>query len=208
MTDSARPTQNAASGAEIAPEPAASDPVQPDSVPPEFSAPVDLRALRGGRKRFQLEAGAEERAAIARRLGAPGLERLEGEIELTATKAELRAAGVLRAALTRECVSSLEEMTETVEDAFDIVFLRAAPDRPVADGRADDEDAEGVAEDWDAPEVHEGDIFDLGEFLTQQLALAMDPFPRKPGAPDLAAQYGDGGPVSPFAGLAAKIEEN
>jgi len=184
-------------------------PAGPEPAAPEFSAPQDVRALCGRSKRFRLEADAPARARIAARLRVPAVERLEGDVELAVTKAEIRATGVLRAALTRECVASLEEMTETVEDPFDVVFLRARPDAgAAASGGETDAGTEQAAEDWDAPEVHEEDVFDLGEFLTQQLSLAMDPFPRKPGAESLAARYGEDGPVSPFADLAARIEES
>lgn len=173
----------------------------------EFSVAVDLRDLRGAPKHFRLAAGPAECALIAGRLGVPGVRRLEGEVTLKVSKTEIHAAGVLGAALTRQCVASLEEMTETVEDAFDVVFARAAPPVSQAPDREPDRE-KAEADDWEAPEVHEGDVFDLGEFLTQQLALAMDPFPRKPGAASLAERYGEDKPVSPFADLASRMRDN
>ena len=170
-----------------------------DAPQTEFSHAVDLRDLRGAPGAFDLAASPSQCALIAKRLGVPGVSRLEGRVTLKVSKTEIIASGVLKADLTRECVASLEEMAETVEDAFEVGFLRAAP------SEAPEEDE---AEDWDAPEVHEGDIFDLGEFLTQQLALAMEPFPRKPGAVSLAERYGEDKPVSPFADLASKIRES
>ena len=174
-----------------------------EETPVEFSVAVDLRALKGGRKTFRLAASPEECALLAKRLGVPGVQRLEGEIALAVSKTEITAAGTLHAALTRQCVASLEEMTETVEDAFEIAFVRSPPNAPQPQ-----DEGEAETEDWDAPEVHEGDVFDLGEFLAQQLALAMAPFPRKPGAASLAEQYGEDKPVSPFADLARRLEDN
>jgi hypothetical protein len=60
-------------------------------------------------------------------------------------------------------------------------------------------------EDWlDAPDVHEGALIDVGELLVQQLSLAMDPFPRKAGAPSLVDQFGAQHEESP---LAAALEQ-
>ena len=97
--------------------------------------------------------------------------------------------------MTRECVASLEEMKEIVDEAFEVEFLRQKPEPNL------NEDVE----DWELPEVHEGQIFDIGELLVQQLSLAMKPFPRKEGAVSLTELYGDGGSVSPFADLADRF---
>lgn len=161
----------------------------------EFSVPVDLRSAGLTEKRFELSANAQECALIAKRLGIPAVGKLEGEVSLTASKTEIKASGMLRAELTRECVASLEEMAETIDEPFEVVFARAP-------AGTEPESLEEQLEDLDAPDMHIGEVFDVGEFLTQQLALAMDPFPRKPGAQSLADQYGEDKPISPFAALA------
>lgn len=167
----------------------------------ELTAPVDLRSAGLADRRFKLAATPQECALIAKRLMIPGVGKLEGEISLTASKTELKAVGELHAELTRECVASLEEMAETVDEVFEVVFMRA-----VAGATA--EAVEEEFEDWDAPEVHEGDVFDLGDFLIQQLALAMEPFPRKEGAQSLVDQYGQDKSISPFAVLAEEDENS
>lgn len=164
----------------------------------EFSAPADLRRLAGSEKIFRLSASPEERSSVSRRLGVRGVETLEGEVTLFITKTHIKASGVLRAILLRECVASLEEMTERIEEPFEIEFLRA----PAA---VSSEPIELEDEDLDAPEIYEGDVFDLGEFLTQQLSLAMSAFPRKEGAVSLAEEFGEDKPVSPFAALAKDL---
>lgn len=179
-----------------------------EGVAAEFSVAVDLRELRGAPKRFELAASPEQCGRIAKRLGVRGVQRLEGEVSLSVSKIEITAKGVVRATLARQCVASLEEMTETVDETFEAVFLREAPKAHEAQDDAADLDGEADGGDWDAPEIHESDIFDLGELLTQQLALAMAPFPRKPGATSLAEQYGEDKPVSPFADLARRLHES
>ena len=171
----------------------------PSGAVPEFSYEIEVGDLGKQGKVFRLAANEEERARIAVRLGVPAVWKLEGELRVSATKSAIRVEGALEAELTRECVASLEEMQETVSETFDIDFLREAPE------------TESLEEDIDAPEVHEGDRLDLGELLVQQLALAMDPFPRKQGAQSLAEAYAPKETVSPFAalkGVLAKDDDN
>ena len=159
---------------------------------PEFSYEIELGDLGKTGKVFRLSATEEQRARVAARLGTPSVEKLEGEMRVTSTKTAIRIEGSIDAALTRECVASLEPMQEEVSETFEIDFLRTPPD-----------DADG--EDWDAPDVHEGDSLDLGELLVQQLSLAMDPFPRKEGAKSLAEAYAPKENISPFAALQGVI---
>ena len=167
-------------------------------APPEFSFSVNLGELSSSGKRYQLKAEQEECGRIAQRLGVVAVRDLEGEVHIRATKTIIDISGSLRAELTRECVSSLEEMDEAVADSFELQFFRS---EQALEAIEDEEEAEFA-------EVHEGDTFDLGELLVQQLSLAMDPFPRKPGATSLAAEFGADKAVSPFAGLHESLEKN
>lgn len=169
-----------------------------DHAPPnELRVEVDLDALPSEGRTFRLEADAAARAAIAKRLRVLSFEALTGDIHLVATPSEFAARGVLRAAVMRECVASLEPFTERIEDGFAVDFQRATEDAAAQTG----------AGDWDAPEIHAGPVFDIGELLVQQLSLAMDPFPRKPDAKSLAETYGAAATASPFAALAEKLKK-
>ncbi len=160
-----------------------------DKAEPEFSYEIELDDVGKQGKRFKLSANDEERRKIAARLKAISIEKLAGELRITASKTAIRVEGVIEAELTRECVASLEPMGETVSEAFEIDFLREPPEEAIEE------------DDLDAPEVHQGATLDLGELLVQQLSLAMDPFPRKEGAQSLAEAYAQPEKVSPFAGL-------
>lgn len=173
----------------------------PEIVDPEFNVPANLEELGRNGKVFHLSADENVRKKIAVRLKIPSVEQLEGTVRLSATKTAINAKGDLRAVLTRECVSSLELMSETVEESFDITFSR---------GEASSMN-EGDEADWEAAEIHDGDIFDLGELLVQQLSLSMTAFPRKIGAPSLADQYGNDDEAPAFAilkGVLQKSEQN
>lgn len=167
-------------------------------APPEFSFEVDLCSLAPAGKQYQLKASPDECEKVANRLGVIAVHLCQGEIHIGATKTIIAISGTVRGAMTRECVASLEEMEEAVADSFELEFFR--------DERAIDADDDSI--ERDLAEIHEGDVFDIGELLVQQLSLAMNPFPRKEGAPSLAAEYGaeDGG--SPFAELHQILEKN
>ncbi len=171
-----------------------------ENIPPEFSVEVDLSALSRVGKTLRLAANEGECRKIAKRLGVVSIGDLEGEVRLTASKADIAATGVVRASLVRECIASLEPLSEVVDETFDIKFVRQALPE-VADNAED-------GEDWDLPELHEGDIFDVGELLVQQLSLAMAAFPRKQGASSLVEQYGQTELDSPFSVLQAVFEKD
>jgi len=100
-----------------------------DHAPPnELRVEVDLDALPSEGRTFRLEADAAARAAIAKRLRVLSFEALTGDIHLVATPSEFAARGVLRAAVMRECVASLEPFTERIEDGFAVDFQRATED--------------------------------------------------------------------------------
>lgn len=175
----------------------------------EFSYAVDVAALGRARRAFQLETNEEQRARVAERLGMLSIEQFSGGLQVTATKAVIKISGDFSADLTRECVASLEPMNERVEEAFQIELLRSALSS-VSDSFSP-QSAQGDENSWDgadvAPETHEGDTLDLGELLVQQLSLAMDPFPRKPGAISLAERYAPPENVSPFAALQGLVKK-
>ena len=102
------------------------------------------------------------------------------------------AEGALEARLVRDCVVSLEPFETAVAERF---RLRFVPAELLAEA---DEDAL-LDPDADDEIPYDGAAIDLGEAAAEQLALAMDPYPRRPGAalPDEASEAAE----SPFAAL-------
>lgn len=166
---------------------------------PEFSHIVELDALPRGGRAFKLEASDTERKAVAKRLGALAVDHFAGEIWIKASKDRFFVEGKVVAALRRECVATLAEMQEQIDDAFDIEFTRVAePATP------DDDDAVLL----EGPEFHGDPAIDIGEILVQQLSLAMNPFPRKDGAQSLAAEFGSERETSPFGQALSQAIKN
>ncbi len=164
----------------------------------EFSHEVDLTKISKDGRDYRLGADASACKRIAERLGVPSVEALSGEIHIAVTRKAIFTRGSVQGRLTRACVVSLEEMSEIVDDTFEIEFVRCADDAPTE---------EDSAENWHQPEAHHGTVFDIGELLVQQFSLALDPFPRKPGAVSLAQTYGTEALSSPFSVLQGKIDK-
>jgi uncharacterized metal-binding protein YceD (DUF177 family) len=148
--------------------------MRPD-VRPEFSRPVRL-VLEP--REVTLEAGASERAALAVRFGILGILSLTATLRLSPEPGgSTRARGRLAAEVEQDCVVTLEPVRQRVDAPIELRIL---------------EEGELPAdEDPDSPDEIEsaGGMVDLGEVVAEQLALALDPYPRAEGAalPELDA---------------------
>lgn len=171
-----------------------SDPSSPGA--PEFTRPVDISRLPGERV-YDLAATPVERAALARRFDLLALDRLEAQVRLTPLAGGLlRLSASLSAEVVQACVVTLEPVRSHIDDEFGVLY------------RAGAEAGEMSVVLSGADEVVEplpGDILDIGEAVAQQLSLALDPYPRAPGA--AAASSGEA-LASPFAMLAKWKKNN
>jgi uncharacterized metal-binding protein YceD (DUF177 family) len=153
--------------------------------------------LRDRETQIDIEAPEDARNAIAKFLGIPRIEALRASLTSHPWMDGVHLRGVLDARTILNCGLSLEEFEYTVREPLDLRLLpagsRFAPPPPgseiVIDLSADD-----------PPDTFEGDGIELGALLTEQLALALPAFPRKP---DAVFSVPDGGaPPSPFSVLA------
>jgi uncharacterized metal-binding protein YceD (DUF177 family) len=158
-------------------------------VKPEFSRPLALASVPASGLRLTLEAGPEERAALARRLGLLALDALAAELVLApGPDGTVAVTGELAAEVVQACVVSLEPVRQRVAEP---VAWRLLPEgTEPADGEEDPDDI-----------ACPGNQADLGEALSQQLSLALDPYPRAPNA-QLPEDPGAGAAHGPFAALA------
>lgn len=118
---------------------------------------------------FEVVADAAEREAVARRMGLVAVARLGCRFVLRPEPAGAFAArGALRAQVVQTCVVSTDPFDAVVEEDFEVRFVPAGTENDDIDLDAADE----------IP--YERDTLDLGEATAEQLALALDPFPRKP----------------------------
>ena len=155
-----------------------------------------LDRIRDG-ERIDLVADEGERETIARRLGLVSLDRLEANAALERDGARIRARGRVRAALEQCCVATGEPVGDHVDEPFDLMFL------PEPRAGEAEEEVELAPEDCDVV-FHDGTAIDLGGAVTDTLALAINPYPRSPGAEAALQQAGvlTEEQASPFAVLA------
>ncbi|WP_213286518.1 DUF177 domain-containing protein [Bradyrhizobium sp. sGM-13] len=89
-------------------------------------------------------------------------------------------AGHVRARIGQTCVVTLEEIENEIDEPIDLIF---APPEQIPQMAALVDDAEASDEETpDPPEPIESGVIDLGRVATDALYLAVDPYPRKPGA--------------------------
>jgi uncharacterized metal-binding protein YceD (DUF177 family) len=145
---------------------------------PELHRPVRVSRIGHDGAEVVVEADEVERTALAARMGIPGITALRCAYALRRHgRGVVEASGRLEAVVVQTCVLSLEDFAATIGEAFRLDFVPAGAE-------SDDPDPESVDE---VP--YEGDTIDLGEATAEQLALSLDPYPRRPGAllPEAAA---------------------
>ena len=156
----------------------------------ELHRPVALDRIGPHGTALDVDAGADELPAIAARLRIVALGRLHCAFRLRRVGATtIEAEGALRARVTETCVVTLEAFEHDIEEVFTVHFVPAGSED-------DDPDPEAIDQ---IP--FSGASVDIGEAAVEQLALTLDPYPRRPGAalpPELAADLDH-----PFAALLA-----
>jgi Large ribosomal RNA subunit accumulation protein YceD len=145
---------------------------------PEFSRPI--RADKVGRAPMhrRIEAGPAECARLAQRLGIAELKHLVAELALErGGGGRIDLTGEFEAELVQLCVVSLAPVPARIAERFSMELS----DRPLD---IEPEAAESVIalDGAEPPEPIRDGIIDLGEAVAQQLAVAIDPYPRAPGA--------------------------
>jgi hypothetical protein len=159
----------------------------------ELHRPIPTDRISADGLVVTITADPDECAAIARRMAIPAVRKLVCEFRLfrpaQARGGTIVADAHLRASLTRECVVTLENFKTSMDQRFRLRFVPAGQEIDDEDPESDDEIG------------YDGTALDLGEVAVEQLALDLDPYPRKPGA-ELPPEANDE-QEGPFAALEA-----
>lgn len=170
---------------------------------PILSRPLEIGAVGDDGRKERVVASEAERAAIAAELKLIAVDLLEADLDIRRSgNALVVVDGRLRAEVVHTCVVSLERAPQSIDETFHVTFVTAGsrevpPEpKPGAEIMVDPE--------IDQPEVIAGTTLDLGAIVLEHFSLALDPYPRAPGAALPAAPTDpDDAPESPFAALAS-----
>jgi hypothetical protein len=161
---------------------------------PELHRPVPVDEIAPQGEEIVVEASAAECAALALRFGLPGVISLRCRFRLNPDSGRaVSGLGHLRA----PCVVTLEPFEALVEERFRVRFVPEGTETDLIDPEAEDE----------IP--YANGVLDLGEASAEQLALALDPYPRKsPESPLVQESGGSAQTIKPFAQLAERFRRH
>lgn len=164
---------------------------------PPFSNPVAVATLHGV-AHLRLVPDAGQRAAMARFCGLRSITAFEALLDITArANGVVEIKGQLHAEVEPVCVVSMEPFSETIREEIEASFAEAALIEKLT-RRAEEN---GVI-DFEPPDLIENGVIDPSALSLEWLMLALDPYPRKPGA-EFQGLSEDIAPLSPFAALKA-----
>lgn len=172
-----------------------------------LSRPLALTAVPPDGLIVEVFATPGERAALARLNDVQDVLSCAAKLRVRRWRGEgLEITGDIAARLRQTCVVTLEEFETDIKAPVEVQFAPPRDDAP----RSRRRQPEGEPHEFEvdnAPDPLIGGTVDLGAVVSEFLTLAIDPYPRKPGAafaePATEPEH-DIGKVSPFAALRDK----
>jgi uncharacterized metal-binding protein YceD (DUF177 family) len=156
--------------------------------------PVVVADLPDAGREFELAPDAAERQSLARYADVNAVPKLVASLRVIPDgRGGASVDGTLRGAVTQNCVITLDEFDNPIDE---LISMRFAPAETIArepDGLVDIKD--------DPPDPLVGGALDLAAAVAEIFSLAVDPYPRKPGAVFNPPQATPAGKDSPFAAL-------
>ncbi|MFC5343634.1 DUF177 domain-containing protein [Brevundimonas staleyi] len=157
-----------------------------------FSDVIRINEIGAGIERHLVpEADAVKR--IVKALDLASLASFEADIKVAPAHIGWTLSGRVRATLEQTCGITLEPLPVQVDERFSIDLVETPSDPALGTEEME------ITLDDDSPDVIEDGRIDLGQYAVEQLALQLDPFPRKPGAEFVQPE--EPAEISPFAVL-------
>jgi uncharacterized metal-binding protein YceD (DUF177 family) len=149
--------------------------------PSPISFPVHVGRLPKKGMPVEIEADANQRAALAEIHGLNGIEALKATLLVEAWRSSgVRVTGRIEARLEQICVASGDPIPTEIDAEFEALYVPAGSKltKPKLEGGEMVIDPDGP----DLPETFEGDTIDAGQVVEEFFALELDPYTRKDGA--------------------------
>lgn len=168
---------------------------------PEFARPERLDAIGGEARAVTIEADEAERAALAKRFDLIAIDRLAADFTIRRNAEGILVEGSVSAGLTQACSVTGEPLKTVIDEPVALRFVAA--------GTETQDEVELGDDDIDVI-PYDGGAIDLGEVAAETVALALDPFPRGPGAEAALKAAGvlseeEAGPFGALAGLRDRL---
>jgi len=157
-------------------------PITPNSAAVPFSYPVKVGNISANPVRVRLEANEAELQGLARLWNVEAVSALKAELQIGRWKKDgVHIRGHVSGTLQQACVVTLEPVLTTIEEDIDQIYVQEGS--KLARIVTDESNELVLDPDGpDLPELFSGDTIDAGELVAEFAALAIDPYPKKPGA--------------------------
>ncbi|AZO58094.1 MAG: DUF177 domain-containing protein [Mesorhizobium sp.] len=129
-----------------------------------------------------IEADERQRTALAAEHDLLSVESYRAELLVASWKRNgVKVSGRVEADITQACIVTLDPVAAHIDEPVEALFL---PEQSKLGREGFDGGGEIVldADGPDSPETFSGDTIDVGALAEQFFGLAIDPYPRKPGA--------------------------
>ena len=146
-----------------------------------WSVPVAVAQIPDTGLHRDFEADRAEREAIAEIAGLRNIPSASASLDLVLKRGgRVHVTGRVRARIGQTCVVTLDPIENEIDEDIDLMF--APPEQISQLSDLVEEAGESDMEIPDPPEPIVDGVIDLGRLATDALFLAVDPYPRKPGA--------------------------
>ncbi|MDX8499850.1 YceD family protein [Mesorhizobium captivum] len=129
-----------------------------------------------------IEANERQRAALAAEYDLLSVESYRAELLVASWKRNgVKVSGRVEADITQACIVTLDPVAAHIDEPVEALLL---PEQSKLGREGFEGGGEIVldADGPDSPETFSGDTIDVGALAEQFFGLAIDPYPRKPGA--------------------------
>jgi uncharacterized metal-binding protein YceD (DUF177 family) len=146
-----------------------------------WSVPVAVAQIPDTGLHRDFEADRAEREAMAEIAGLRNIPSASASLDLVLKRGgRVHVTGRVRARIGQTCVVTLDPIENEIDEDIDLMF--APPEQISQLSDLVEEAGESDMEIPDPPEPIVDGVIDLGRLATDALFLAVDPYPRKPGA--------------------------
>lgn len=153
-----------------------------DTQPSPVSFVAHVARLPKNGLPVHIEADQAQRAALARGHGLEAVNSFRATLVIVPWKRNgVRVEGRVEAEIVQSCVISLDPVASRIDEAVEAVFL-PEDSRLGREGFEHHGEIVLTVDGPDSPETFAGDTIDVGALAEEFFGLAIDPYPRSPGA--------------------------